>query len=122
MGKPSLTLGFIVMAFMGNVHAEASEAGSSVFCGKGLTLDYTSPFRRMPPVHPPPESGALPFAPKDMLLYQIGSSQVRNSGGTFGYSFTGGSSARVANLGWLIMTQLARVNRRGKALQVVQSE
>jgi hypothetical protein len=110
------------MALAGYGHTEASEAGSGVFCGKGLAVDYASPFRHMPSVHSPPESGALPFAPKEVLLYQIGPSQIRNNGGTFGYALTGGSSSGVTNLGWLITTKLARVDRRGKDLRVVQSE
>jgi hypothetical protein len=122
MAKASLIFCLIGMALSSYMPAEASEASRGVFCGRNLAVDYASPFRRMPPVHPPPESGALPFAPKEALLYQVAPSQIRNSGGTFGYAFTGGRSARVTNLGWLITTQLARVNRRGEALRVVQSK
>ncbi len=115
----SLCLGCLVLLTLACTVPSAlagAPAGQDIdTCDSGrIVIDYLRPFKSMPPASPPPVSGRLPFAPRDLYLEPFASNRVLAGGGHFGYVF-GTRNAPLAdlNLRWLAIVRLETINKKG---------
>lgn len=79
---------------------------------------YDAVFRSMPDVNRPPQSGHLPFGPGNLAFYRTSGANVVSPKGVFGYSLARVGSSGAFSPGWLAITRVLRVNRRGIAIGV----
>jgi hypothetical protein len=87
------------------------------FCRETTVRDYLSPFRRMPKLHEPTESGSIGFASPSLILKTYAPLVVGE--GTVGYSLALRFGSEPVSAQWDIATTLSRVDRVGRVMEVL---
>lgn len=98
--------------------ASAAQAASvePLTCGHTrMVRDFLKPLERMAPIHEPPISGKLPFAPRGMNLKARGIGLIVG-GGLVGFALSDDAIEQIRHLDWIVETELARVDRRGEVV------
>jgi hypothetical protein len=113
-----IAVAFLLMvayAFLGGrtVAAAPAEISGSGFCGVKQVRNYLAPFKRMTPLRRVPATGHLPFAPRGISIYTLGSG-LRVGKGPIGFAFSDSAGDRPRRLSWVVETELARVDALGR--------
>lgn len=98
--------------------ASAAQAASvePLTCGHTrMVRDFLKPLESMAPIHEPPTSGKLPFAPRGMNLDTRGAGLIVG-GGWVGFGLNDDAIEQIRHLNWVVETELARVDRRGEVV------
>jgi len=77
-------------------------------CDETILHNYLRPLSELPSLHQVPESGRLPFGPRDVTLNTIGDG-VRVGRGVIGFSFGDKSAGVPRQLNWQTTTELFRL-------------
>jgi len=105
------------MCLLALLQANAAHGSS---CGKTRVVrDYLAPLAKMPPVHPVPALGNLPFGPAGLSLEP--GTELVVGGGYIGFRFRDKAVSQRRKLGWQIEATLMKVNAAGKVIGVLQS-
>ncbi len=91
------------------------------FCGKALSHDYREPLHGMPSVRHAPKSGKLPFGPRGLSFYALGSG-LRVGQGKIGFAFSDTAIDQPRRLNWLIKSELTRVDSMGRSKGLLASK
>lgn len=112
----------LAVLVIGLLAGDGGVAAAKQFCDGDIARDYEAPFRRMPPVRPPPE-GELPFGPRNMSMFRVDWRSVVLRGGNLGYRFGAkDAGARTLRLNWDVTARLLAVDARGHFLREVGEE
>jgi hypothetical protein len=87
-------------------------------CQATTVIDYESVFHSMPTVNRPPQSGRLPFGPKDLLLYRTVGANVVSPGTVFGYFLTRDGNGGPFRPSWNATTRVLQLSRSGAVVGV----
>lgn len=105
-----------LLVFAMNASAAQAASVEPLTCGHmRMIRDFLEPLERMAPIHEPPTSGKLPFAPQGMNLKSRGSGLIVG-GGLVGFGLSDDAIEQVRHLNWIVETELERVNRRGEVV------
>ena len=107
-----LTLAAATPATSGAVTYETAPAA---FCRATVLRDYLAPLERLPKPQAPSPDGKLDFGPPSIRLQPLPSLLV--GGGTIGYRLFLADGARIQHPNWTVVTDLARVNWRGRSAE-----
>jgi hypothetical protein len=94
------------------------------FCEGGVLHDYLTPLERLTKLHAPPATGQLPFGPAGLYLVPSPSLIAAPTGysnsidGSPGYRLFFDRSAPVKPVDWFTTTTLARVDQRGRTVDI----
>lgn len=100
----------------GDITAHARPGHRS--CQPTNVINYEAVFSSMPRVNRPPQSGRLPFGPRNLSFYRTSSTNVLPPQALFGYSMTRVGNGGPFRPGWMATTRVLRLNRSGAPIGV----
>jgi hypothetical protein len=96
-----------------------ADTEAPAFCSNAALQDYLAPLRRMKDLREIPDSGRLPFAPKNVSIKLL-EDGLRVGPGAIGFALLDRAVGRERQLNWEITAELLRVDRNGRSLGVVK--
>lgn len=80
-------------------------------CPPGKSIDYLAPLRKLPTVRSLPQSGRLPFGPRDLTVNRP--AELIAGGGRLMFSFRNDEANSSNRLNWTLVLSVKLINSRG---------
>lgn len=110
-------LASLVMLLAATLVSVASAEIYPLFCKPETVHDYLAPFKRMPKLHAPPESGRLGFGPSNLRFSFHQPMLV--GGGAPGFDLSLFKRSPAVHPRWEMTAMLSQVDWKGRVLEVV---